>query len=409
MTRHRVVITGLGVVSSIGLGVTAFAEALKQGKSGISPIRSFDTTGFSHALGGEVQDFDPQMWLKRLDPATCGRTSQFAAAAARMAMEDAGIDPEVLSNSVCGAAIGTTDGESQLIDRLTAEWAYHGPQSMTPGVMGQVPAHRLALSVNRELNLHGEAVTIPTACAAGNYAIGYAFDLIQTGEADYMLCGGADSVCRKTFAGFFRLGAIAPSVCQPFDINRQGILTGEGAGMLLVERLDRALARGARIYAEVMGYGLSCDAKHMVAPDPVSIGTCMRRAHANAGIHAGQIDYISAHGTGTKVNDAVESSAIRAVFGDQPPPTSSIKSMIGHTMGAASALAAVACSLAVAQGFIPPTINFHDRDPDCAVDCVPNQARAATLNLVQNNGFAFGGNNAITIFGREPWVSQNLR
>lgn len=402
MARRRVVITGLGVVSSIGFGAKAFAEGLKAGKSGISPIRSFDTTGFPHSLGGEVQDFVPERWLKRLDAETCGRTSQMAAAAARMAVEDAGIDPELLSGSLCGTVIGTTDGESQLIDRLTADWVQHGPGELRSELIRQVPAHRIAVSVNRELNLHGEAVTVPTACAAGNYAIGYAFDLIQTGEADYMLCGGADSVCRKTFAGFFRLGAITPSVCQPFDLNRQGILTGEGAGMLFLETLESARSRGARIYAEVMGYGLSSDAKHMVVPDPISIAACMRRAHANAGIRPEDIDYICAHGTGTKVNDAVESQAIREVFGDRLPPVSSIKSMIGHTMGAASALAAIGCALAITYGFIPPTINFTEPDPECGVDCVPNRARAATLNLVQNNGFAFGGNNAITIFGRAP-------
>lgn len=400
MAKRRVVITGLGIVSSIGSGANDFATGLKAGKSGITPIQSFDTTGFAHFRGGEVHDFAPERWLKRLDPAYSGRTSQFAAAAARMAVDDAAIDPATLAAAGCGSIIGTTDGESQLVDRLTGEWVERGLDKLSPALVQQVPANRLAIAVNQELGLHGEAMSILTACAAGNYAIGYAFDLIQTGEADYMLCGGADSVCRKTFAGFYRLGAVAPLACQPFDQQRQGILTGEGAGMLLLETLESAQARGARIYAEVLGYGLSCDASHMVAPDRDGIAACIRRAHQHANVQPEQIDYISAHGTATPLNDKTEVAAIREVFGDALPPISSIKSMLGHTMGAASALATAACALALFHGFLPPTINFEHPDPECAIDCVANQSRAAKLRVVQNNGFGFGGNNAVLVLGK---------
>jgi 3-oxoacyl-[acyl-carrier-protein] synthase II len=224
--------------------------------------------------------------------------------------------------------------------------------------------------------------------------------LIKTGETDFMLCGGVDSLSRSALAGFYRVGAIAPEVCQPFDANRQGILTGEGAGLLFLESLASAESRGARIYAEILGYGTNCDAQHMTAPEPSSIAGCMRLAHSNAGISALDIDYICAHGTGTPLNDAVEAEAIREVFGNQPPPTSAIKSMIGHTMGAASALGSIACALALHHGFMPPTINIQTPDPKCGLDCVPNEARTAELKIVQNDGFAFGGNNAITIFGR---------
>jgi 3-oxoacyl-[acyl-carrier-protein] synthase II len=196
---------------------------------------------------------------------------------------------------------------------------------------------------------------------------------------------------------------------MPFDKQRKGILISEGAGILFLETLESAQRRGARIYAEVMGYGLNCDATHITAPDPVSVAECMRLAHTNAGIQPEQIDYICAHGTGTKVNDVMEYQAIQAVFGGHKPAVSSIKSMIGHTMGAASALGAVASALAIYHGFIPPTINFEEVDPECAVDCVTNHVREATLNVVQNNSFAFGGNNAIMILGREPWISQHLR
>lgn len=398
MSRRRVVVTGLGVVSSIGLGARAFADALKQGACGFSPIKSFDTTGFSSQLGGEVQNFEPSEWVRNLDYRHIGRSSQFSIAAARMAIEDAGIDPALLIKGNCGVSVGTTDGESQPIDRLMRHWVEYGPERLDPELLQQVSADRLSATVAREFCLPGEAITLSTACAAGNYAIGHAYDLIRMEEADFMLCGGADSVCRKTFAGFFRLGAIAPIACQPFDKNRRGIITGEGAGMLLLESLESARAGNRRIYAEVLGYGMSCDAIHMVAPDPASIAHCIRMAHANAGIEPTDVDYICAHGTGTRTNDVVEAAAIRQVFGDRPPPTSSIKSMIGHTMGAASALAGAACTLALYDGFIPPTINHETTDPECDLDCVPNVARVADLKVVQNNAFAFGGNNAIVIF-----------
>jgi 3-oxoacyl-[acyl-carrier-protein] synthase II len=318
-----------------------------------------------------------------------------------MAIEDAGIAPDDISRTRCGIAVGTTDGESQPIDQLTKQWVERGPQYLDPELVKHVPANRLSSSVAQEFDLHGEVMTISTACAAGNYAIGHAYDLIRVGDAEFMLCGGADSVCRKTFAGFSRLGAIAPVACQPFDANRQGIITGEGAGMLFLESLASAQHRGARIYAEILGYGLTCDAKHMVAPDPNSIAQCMRLAHANAGILHTDVDYICAHGTGTRTNDAVEALAIHEVFGPQPPPTSSIKSMLGHTMGAASALAGVACALSIHHGFIPPTINCQTPDMECDLDCVPNTARSTDVAVVQSNAFAFGGNNAIVIF-RKP-------
>ena len=400
MAYPRVVITGLGAVTSVGFGAEAFRDALLRGASGISKITGFDTTGFPIDHGGEVRGFDPAEWVRRLDPNELGRSSQFSIAAARMAIEDADVGAESLSRERCGVSLGTTEGESRSEFKLVEQWVRSGPEDLSPDVIRQTPADRIANSVAREFDLHGEAVTLSTACAAGNYAIGHAYDLIKLGEADAMLCGGVDSLSRSALAGFYRVGAIAPDVCRPFDLNRQGILTGEGAGVLFLESLDSALERGARVYAEVLGYGLNCDANHMTAPEAHSIAACMRLAHNNARIDAGDVDYICAHGTGTKLNDAVEAAAIREVFGDAPPPTSAIKSMIGHTMGAASALAGVACTLALHHGFMPPTINIETPDPECGLDCVPNEARRAELNVVQNDGFAFGGNNSILILGR---------
>ncbi|MFD2485157.1 beta-ketoacyl-[acyl-carrier-protein] synthase family protein [Amycolatopsis albidoflavus] len=401
MARHRVVVTGLGVITSIGVGVPAFLTGLRAGRSGAKPIASFDTTGFEHANACEITDFDPAAHIVRLDPGTLGRTSQFAVAAARMAVADAGLPVDRLRAGQALVTVGTTNGEGCDFDRLTADSLAAGPDRLDPAVAGRVNASRLSASVAAELELVDvEAVTIPTACAAGNYAIGYGFDTLRAGDADFALCGGADALDRKTFAGFYRLGTIAPDVCRPFDADRLGILTGEGAGMLLMEPLESALDRGARIYAEVLGFGLSCDASHPVAPDQDGLARCIESAHQDAGIAPAEVDFISAHGTGTKANDVTEAGAIRKVFGPDTPPTASIKSMLGHSMGAASALAAAACALAVTEGFIPPTINHRVTDPECGLDCVPNRSRPMPLDVVQNNALAFGGNNAVLLLGR---------
>ncbi|MFI9629747.1 beta-ketoacyl-[acyl-carrier-protein] synthase family protein [Streptomyces sp. NPDC052042] len=400
-SARRVVITGLGAVSSIGVGVGEFLPGLRSGRSAAKPITAFDTTGYEHAIGCEIADFDSGRWIRRLDPDSLGRASQFSVSAARMAVDDAGLDDDELRRSRCLTSIGTTDGESRDLDQLVETEVRRGPQHMDAGVARRVPAGRLSAAVAHELGLRRvEAVTLPTACAAGNYAIGYGYDAIRAGDVDYALCGGADALCRKTFTGFYRLGTIAPERCQPFDKNRQGILTGEGAGVLLMETLESALARGARIYAEVLGYGLNCDAYHPVAPNQDSVARCMQLALDDAGVKPSEVDFISAHGTGTKANDVTEAAAIRQVFGDRTPRTVSIKSMIGHSMGAASALASIACALALTEGFIPPTINHVETDPECALDCVPNQAVDADLRVVQNNGLAFGGNNSVVIYGK---------
>ncbi|WP_052192695.1 beta-ketoacyl synthase [Streptomyces sp. CNQ431] len=398
---RRVVITGLGVVTSIGIGVEAFTAGLREGRSGVKPITAFDTTGFAHANGCEVTDFAPERWITRQDPEELGRASQFSVAAARMAVEDAGLTVADVRSRRSLVSVGTTDGESRDLDQLVAASVDGGPGAYDPAVARRVPAGRLSAGIVRELELEDvEAVTIPTACAAGNYAVGYGYDALRSGDVDIALCGGADAACRKTFTGFYRLGTIAPEVCRPFDKDREGILTGEGAGILLMESLDSALARGARIYAEVLGYGLACDALHPVAPDRDSIARTIRLAHRNAGVTPDQVDFVSAHGTGTKANDITEAGAIRQVFGEgSMPRTVSIKSMIGHSMGAASAVAAAACALAITEGFIPPTINHRETDPACGVDCVPNRAVEAELNVVQNNALAFGGNNAVLILG----------
>jgi 3-oxoacyl-[acyl-carrier-protein] synthase II len=398
---HRVVITGIGAVTSIGIGVEEFLVGLRTGRTGVKPITSFDTTGFAHTNACEVTGFEPGDWIEHTDPARLGRASQLSVAAAQMALRDAKMPVEYLRERRALVCVGTTNGESRDFDQLSAQEVRRGAAHLDPALAGRVGAVRLSSSIVGELGLRDvEVATIPTACAAGNYAVGYGLDALRAGDVDVALCGGADALCRKTFAGFYRLGTIAPDVCQPFDLNRKGILTGEGAGVLVMESLPHALARGARIYAELLGYGLNCDAYHPVAPDQESIARCIQLAHADAGVEPEQIDFISAHGTGTRANDVTEAGAIRKVFGAQPPAAISIKAMIGHTMGAASALATAACALAITEGFIPPTINHVTPDPECGLDCVPNVARPARLRVVQNNALAFGGNNAVVVLGR---------
>ncbi|MFF2148842.1 beta-ketoacyl-[acyl-carrier-protein] synthase family protein [Kitasatospora sp. NPDC058190] len=399
--RRRVVLTGVGVISSIGIGVQEFTESLRAGRSGVRPISVFDVEGFAHVNGCEVTGFEPEQWITRTPVRELGRASRFAVAAARMAVADAGLDPAELADRRGLISIGTTDGESYELDKLVAAELADGPEQMDQQVVRRVSPARLSTAIAQELGLTDvEAPTIATACSAGNYAIGYGFDSVSSGEVEFALCGGADAMCRKTFTGFYRLGTIAPEFCQPFDIDRKGILTGEGAGVLVLESLDSALARGATIYAEVLGYGLNCDAYHQVAPNGDSVAQVMALALENAGVKPDEVDLISAHGTGTKANDITEAGAIRQVFGDATPRTISLKSMLGHTMGAASALGAIACGLAITHGFIPPTINHRQTDPACEIDCVPNHAVEADLRIVQNNGLAFGGNNAIVILGK---------
>lgn len=398
----RVAITGLGAVSSAGLGADAFTRTIREGRSTTSPVRGFDARAFPHRYAGEVHDYRPRDWLDRIDPAAWGRSSQFAASASRMAVRDAGLTGDALARSRAGSIMGTTSGESAVTERLVDEWHSGGLESLTPRSVDALPAGRIAAAVNTELRLDGEALTIATACSASNYALGYAYDLVAAGEADYMLAGGADSVNRWAHAGFYRLGALAEEVCRPFDMDRTGILTAEGGVALLLEPYERAVSRGARVYAEVLGYSVNCDAEHMVHPETSSIAACMRAAHRNAQVTPEQIDYICAHGTGTPTNDATEVAAVRQVFGSQPPPISSIKSMIGHTMGAASGFGALACCKALHEGFLPPTANLTQVDPALGpgVDPVPGRAREAKPRVVENHGFAFGGNNAITILGR---------
>jgi 3-oxoacyl-[acyl-carrier-protein] synthase II len=340
--------------------------------------------------------------VRRLDPMALGRASLLAIAAARQALEDAGLDPDAVEPERAGIAMGTTSGEPREVERFDDRFLAGELDRVGPEFIALYPCHMIAAHVARELGFAGPNTMIPTACAAGNYAIAHAVDVLRAGRADVMLAGGADAFSRITYTGFHRLGAIAPERCQPFDRNRKGMIPGEGAAVLVLEPLERALASGARVYAELAGYGLSCDAHHMTAAHPEGDGAAraMERALADAGATPEEVSYISAHGTGTPTNDRLEILAVKRVFGvaARRTPMSSIKSMIGHTMGAASAIEAAVCALAVAEGRIPPTMNLEEPEED--LDFVPNAAREHPVGLAMNNAYAFGGNNASVILRR---------
>lgn len=395
--QRQVVVTGIGVISSIGIGKRNFSDAIKEGKCGADNLDIIDSTNFETHIGCEVKNFHPKEWIFNLNAEEIGRASQFAIAASKLAIEDASMNTDVLKHHKLLVCIGTTEGEALSLNLFSEYWVKRGINNMPISLCANLSADKLSINVLKELNLIGEPISISTACAAGNYAIGYAYDLVANGNVDFALCGGAESISRKAFAGFTRLGTIAPKLCQPFDKNRKGILTGEGAGILLIETLESALKRNAPIYAEIIGYGLNCDATHPVAPNQQRIEECMKKAHKRAGIIPSDISYISAHGTGTIANDMTEIAAIKNVFGEHTPPVSSLKSLLGHAMGAASALSCISCILGIYESFLPPTINYITPDDKCQIDCVPNQYRKHDIFIAQNNAFAFGGNNAILL------------
>jgi 3-oxoacyl-[acyl-carrier-protein] synthase II len=399
MTK-RVVITGLGAVTPIGSGKAEFWQALLDGKSGAAQVTRFDTSEYVRHRACEVKNFDFTPYAKP-ENRPIGKGSQLAIVAAEQAIADANLKLDSVDPYRIGVSVGTTAGEIQILEDANVVRHRDGVDAIDPNIFRQHPVNNIPSNVGIHLGLKGPNMIIPTACAAGNYAIGYACDLIRLGRVDYMLAGGSDPFSKVAFTGFCRLGAVAPDICQPFDKNRKGMMVGEGAGIILLESLDSAIARGVEPYAEVIGYGLSCDGHHMTTPHPDGIGviSAMKKALQDAGITPEDVQYISAHGTGTPANDKAEVTAVKTVMGDHAKTVmiSSIKSMIGHTMGAASALEAIACALAVKHNLVPPTINFEEADPECDIDCVPNKAREAQVNIALNNAYAFGGNNSCLV------------
>jgi len=395
--ERRTVVTGIGVVSSLGRGREAFWQGLMNGISGIGEVTAFDTSYQRTHRGGQIKDFMPEMLTENTRVLSLNRSSQLALVAAELALADADLK-EISRPARGGVSLGTTLGDMQTIEEIDDRLVINSP---VPGdIFRKVMTHNAPAIIAAALGLEGPLFMFSTACAAGNYALAYGYDLIKLGKAEVIVAGASDPMSRIEYTGFNQFGAVAPDISRPFDKNRKGMMLAEGSGIVVLEFLDHALARGAAIYAEVIGYGLSCDAKHMTNPSVEGVAECMKKAMSEAGVGIGDIDYISAHGTGTQANDRTECAAFREVFGEKfrKIPVSSIKSMLGHTMGAASALEAIACVLSVRNDMIPPTINYETPDPECDIDCVPNKARNHVVNVAMNNSYAFGGNNASVVF-----------
>lgn len=379
-------VTGLGVVSALGSGKDSFWQGLVSGRSGFSEVTSFSTKGYRTRIGAEVRDFSPRS------------ARAYALHASRQALGDAGLDARRLDPRRAGVALGTTTGELLRIEKALLPHI-RGRQTLRQALDAAFPHSPggIAAAVGRAFRFQGPHRVLTTACSSGNAAIAFAFEKVAGGKADVMLAGGVDVYNRINLAGFNRLLAAAPEVCAPFSKGRKGLIPGEGCAVLVLEEFEAARRRGARAYAELLGYGISSDGLHATIPDAGGIARAIAAALADSGLAAGDVDYISAHGTGTELNDRVETKAIHAVFGPDAAriPVSSIKSMLGHAMGAASALEAAACCLSLETGLIPPTMNHVPGDPDCDLDYVPNQARKTDPQVIISNAFAFGGSNAV--------------
>ncbi|MDK9709109.1 MAG: beta-ketoacyl-[acyl-carrier-protein] synthase family protein [Desulforhopalus sp.] len=406
MDLKKVVVTGLGTVNATAGNVAEFYRALRTGRCGIGPVSVFDATDFRTQTGGEVKDFRPAAMLPRgFSLKRLSRSDAMAMVAAIEALNDAGLFPlpagllPKIGVVIGGGAGGMLECEAVYRDYL------HGAGKMPAySAFSSFGCASSADQIAIQLELMGPKTTFMTACSSGATAIGYARDLVQTGAAKAIICGGTEPLCRITYSAFNSLQAVDPQYCKPFDKNRQGLSLGEGAGIMILEEYTHAVQRGARIYGEVLGYGVSCDAHHMTSPDPEGGGAAlaMARALEDAGVGPEAVDYINAHGTGTPANDKIETKAIKHLLGDRAyqVPVSSSKSMTGHTLGAAGAIEGVVSLLALYHAFIPPTIHSTVPDPDCDLDYVTEGARDAALRVVLSNSFAFGGNNTALVFGR---------
>ncbi len=405
--KQRVVITGMGVITSLGQDLSTLWDNLMAGKSGISKIEAFDTSDYTTKIAASIKDFNPEDYIDRKDARKMDRFVQFAVAASKMALEDSklvigeNVDAERVGVSV-GSGIGGLgtweDQHNALIEK--------GPKRVSPFFIPMMIANMGSGQVSISLGAKGPNTSPVTACATGSHAIGDSFRMIQRGDADAMICGGAEATIRPIgIAGFCSMRAMSTrndepeKASRPFDTERDGFVMGEGSGVLILESLDHALKRGAHIYSEVIGYGLSGDAHHMTEPDPEGAARCIRMAIRDAGLNPEDIDYINAHGTSTPVGDKSETEAVKKTLGEHAYKVaiSSTKSMTGHLLGAAGGVEAVICGLALQHQTIPPTINLDNQDPACDLDYVPNKPRKADLNVVMSNSFGFGGHNATVI------------
>jgi len=408
MTR-RVVVTGLGMVTPLGTGVEKNWEAACSGTSGIGPITKFDTTGFASQIAGEVKDFRSQDFMDKQQIRRFDIFIHYAVASARMAMEDSGLKINDKNAHRVGCVTGSGLGGLGMLEHFHSVLMEKGPKRISPFFIPGIIANMAPGQIAIEFSAKGPNLSIETACAASTHAVGEAFRLIRDGISDAMITGGAEAVITPlAVGGFCSMRALstrndAPEkASRPFDLDRDGFIIGEGSGILILEELDSALERGANIYGEVIGYGLSGDAYHVSAPEPEGEGAiqCMKGALDFAGLIPEDIDYINANGTSTKLNDLSENKAIKAVFGDHAYKLSisSTKSVTGHLLGGAGGVESIFTLLTIKNGIIPPTMNYETPDPDCDLDYVPNTARKGKVRTAMSNSFGFGGTNASLIF-----------
>jgi 3-oxoacyl-[acyl-carrier-protein] synthase II len=395
----RAVITGCGAVSPLGCGVDAFWDGLVAGRSALAPIRSFETTGYTNVLAGEVPDFVPERYLSREEVTRLDRITQYALTAAREALREAQLDLAHLDTTRAGVILGTTLGGMPI-----GEAYLRSRQHATPFAVRQLlhhPYYATAPRLARELGVRGPVVSPSIACASGTHAVGLALEFIRRGQGDVFVVGGAEAVCDFVATGFNCLRATTAAMVRPFDARRDGLALGEGAAVLVVESDAHARTRGVPVDIEVAGTGLAGDAVHMTAParDGAGAARAMRAALADAGIEPAAIDFISAHGTGTVYNDAMEIAAIGSVFGEDAAriPVNSIKGAIGHTLAAAGSFEAIMCARVLREGLIPPTANCRDLDPACTLDLVRSAARRADVRVILSTSSAFAGNNAAIV------------
>jgi 3-oxoacyl-[acyl-carrier-protein] synthase II len=407
--KTRVVITGLGAVTPLGNTAEEFWASLIQGKSGIGPITRFDSTDFSTRIAGEVKGFDALKFVDKKDDRKLDLYLKYALACAVMAVEDAGLDPAKENGDRFGVLVGSgIGGLSTLLDSHKV-LLDKGPDRVSPFFIPMLIINMASGLISMRFGARGPNSSVVTACATGNHAIGDAMRIIQRGDADMMIAGGAEAIIIPlTIAGFCQMKAMSTrneeptKASRPFDAERDGFVCGEGGGLVVLESLEHAQRRDARIYAEVVGYGMTGDAHHMTAPDPEGDGAARAMAAAlrDAALQPPEVGYINAHGTSTPYNDKFETIAIKRVFGEHAGrlPVSSTKSMTGHLLGAAGGIEAIATTLTIYHGILPPTINYEKPDPDCDLDYVPNQARKQDVEVALSNAFGFGGTNAILAF-----------
>ncbi|MDA8096688.1 MAG: beta-ketoacyl-[acyl-carrier-protein] synthase II [Desulforudis sp.] len=404
----RAVITGMGIISPVGTGLEAFWQAITGGVSGIRRITQFDVSEFRTQIAGLVLDFEAMRYIEKKEARRMDRVAQFAVATAGMAIEDAGLNPDDLDGDRVGVVLGSGIGGMQTLEEQARILFERGPGRISPFLVPMMIGNMAAGLVALKFGFCGPNATLVTACASSNNAIGDAARMIERGEADVIIAGGTEAaVTPLALGGFCAMKATSArndepeKASRPFDAGRDGFVMAEGAAVLILESLEHAIKRNARIYAEFGGYGTSCDAYHMTAPEPEGRGAAQAMAAAlhDAGVRPEEVDYINAHGTSTPLGDIAETKAVKRVFGGNPRlVVSSTKSMTGHLLGAAGGLEAIACVLSIQHGVIPPTINYDEPDPDCDLDYVPNKARQYPVKIALSNGFGFGGHNATLLF-----------